>query len=283
MTATVGFFDGVHRGHRFLIERLLKEDSSMIITFRNHPLSVLRPETPIRLLTTFDEKIELLRLAGVENIVTLEFNRSLASMTAAEFMTRISEKYGVGHLLMGYDNKIGCDGMSEGFEHAGQLPDVSSSLIRRALAEGRIEDANSMLGYNYFLCGKVIHGKQLGRTIGFPTANLDVAAEKMLPKRGAYIVRVEGREMRDESRETRVGMLNIGDTIEVHILDFDGDVYNKTIRIEFLSRLRDEMQFHTTEALRCQLEIDRNVVAGIRSFNSPSTPLQLPLNSPSDI
>ncbi len=294
MIATTGFFDGVHTGHRLVIERLVslahaRGDESLIVTFWPHPRAVLQDGArELRLLTSLEEKKALLTALGVDRIEVLDFTRAFASLTAEQYLRDVlRDRFGVTTLLMGYDNRLGSDRLtassltplaqSIGIELI-ELPalslhddpsfraesrnlEVSSTKIRRALQDGRIEDATSMLGYGYSLTGVVVAGNRMGRTIGFPTANLrPYEPLKLIPARGVYVVEAEvlGKRYR--------GMTDIGTrptvggtfpTIETHILDFDEDIYGLPLTITFLRRLRDEIHFPSLDALRQQLERDR--------------------------
>ncbi len=294
MIATTGFFDGVHTGHRLVIERLVslahaRGDESLIVTFWPHPRAVLQDGArELRLLTSLEEKKALLTALGVDRIEVLDFTRAFASLTAEQYLRDVlRDRFGVTTLLMGYDNRLGSDRLtassltplaqSIGIELI-ELPalslhddpsfraesrnlEVSSTKIRRALQDGRIEDATSMLGYGYSLTGVVVAGNRMGRTIGFPTANLrPYEPLKLIPARGVYVVEAEvlGKRYR--------GMTDIGTrptvggtfpTIETHILDFDEDIYGLPLTITFLRRLRDEIHFPSLEALKQQLERDR--------------------------
>ena len=305
MIATTGFFDGVHTGHRLVIERLVslahaRGDESLVVTFWPHPRAVLQDGArELRLLTSLEEKKALLTALGVDRIEVLDFTRAFASLTAEQYLRDVlRDRFGVTTLLMGYDNRLGSDRLtasslaplaqSIGIElielpalslHDGPSfraeanPDhlsfraesrnleVSSTKIRRALQDGRIEDATSMLGYGYSLTGVVVAGNRMGRTIGFPTANLrPYEPLKLIPARGVYAVEAEvlGKRYR--------GMTDIGTrptvggtfpTIETHILDFDEDIYGLPLTITFLRRLRDEIHFPSLEALKQQLLLDR--------------------------
>ena len=292
MIATTGFFDGVHTGHRLVIERLVsmaheREDESLIVTFWPHPRAVLQDGArELRLLTTLEEKKALLSALGVDRIEVLDFTRAFAALTAEQYLRDVlRDRLGVTTLLVGYDNRLGSDclmaselatlAQSVGIElvelpalsflveakSESRNPEVSSTKIRRALQEGRIEDANCMLGYGYSVTGVVVAGNRMGRTIGFPTANLRPSEPlKLIPARGVYAVEAEvlGRRYR--------GMTDIGirptvggtiPTIETHILDFSEDIYGLPLKITFLRRLRDEIHFPSLEALRQQLELDR--------------------------
>ena len=285
MIATTGFFDGVHCGHRLVIERLVSEahargDESLVVTFWPHPRAVLQDGArELRLLTSLEEKKALLTALGVDRIEVLGFTREFAALTAERYLREVlRDRFGVTTLLMGYDNRIGSDRLTASslgplVHHLGMdiievealsaSPDnaVSSTKIRKALEEGRIDDANRMLGYRYSLQGVVVAGNRLGRTIGFPTANMKLVEPlKLVPARGVYAVDVEvlGKTWR--------GMTNIGmrptvggtfTTIETNILDFDEDIYGLPIRVTFLRRIRDEVRFPSLEALKEQLGRDR--------------------------
>ena len=320
MIATTGFFDGVHLGHRLVIERLVslareRGDESLVVTFWPHPRAVLQDGArELRLLTTLEEKKELLRSLGVARVEVLDFSRSFASLTAEEYLRDVlRDRFGVKTLLVGYDNRLGSDrltapalkplaqplgielielepfGMgkhpetvigddpsqsklwappSYAAEGGHRFPDVhpslthiSSTVIRNALDRGDIQSATEMLGYGYSLKGVVVAGNRLGRTIGFPTANMKLYEPlKLVPGRGVYVVEAQvlGKKYR--------GMTNIGlrptvggsfTTIETHILDFDEDIYGLPLTITFLRRLRDEVHFPSLEALKEQLEKDR--------------------------
>ena len=288
MIATTGFFDGVHLGHRLVIERLVslareRGDESLVVTFWPHPRAVLQDGArELRLLNSLEEKKELLRNLGVDRVEVLDFTRSFAALTAEQYLREIlRDRFGVTTLLMGYDNRLGSDRLTAdtlkpiaegiGMELKELLPlsfrpseasgEISSTQIRTALENGDIVSAAEMLGYRYSLKGVVVAGNRLGRTIGFPTANMKLYEPlKLVPGRGVYAVEAEvlGKKYR--------GMTNIGlrptvggsfTTIETHILDFDEDIYGLPLRITFLRRLRDEVHFPSLEALKDQLEKDR--------------------------
>ena len=288
MIATTGFFDGVHLGHRLVIERLVslareRGDESLVVTFWPHPRAVLQDGArELRLLNSLEEKKELLRSLGVDRVEVLDFTRSFAALTAEQYLREIlRDRFGVTTLLMGYDNRLGSDRLTADMlfpkasaldielielEPFGQdvhpaLTHISSTRIRKSLEDGKVEEAAEMLGYGYSLRGVVVAGNRLGRTIGFPTANMKLYEPlKLVPGRGVYAVEAEvlGKKYR--------GMTNIGlrptvggsfTTIETHILDFDEDIYGLPLRITFLRRLRDEVHFPSLEALKDQLEKDR--------------------------
>ena len=289
MIATTGFFDGVHTGHRLVIERLVslareRGDESLVVTFWPHPRAVLQDGArELRLLNSLEEKKGLLRNLGVDRVEVLDFTRSFAALTAEQYLREIlRDRFGVTTLLMGYDNRLGSDRLTAAalkpiadgigmelielsplsFRPSEASGEISSTQIRTALESGDIESAAEMLGYGYALKGVVVAGNRLGRTIGFPTANMKLYEPlKLVPGRGVYVVEAEvlGKKYR--------GMTNIGlrptvggsfTTIETHILDFDEDIYGLPLRITFLRRLRDEVHFPSLEALKRQLEKDRD-------------------------
>ena len=289
MIATTGFFDGVHLGHRLVIERLVslareRGDESLVVTFWPHPRAVLQDGArELRLLNSLEEKKGLLRNLGVDRVEVLDFTRSFAALTAEQYLREIlRDRFGVTTLLMGYDNRLGSDRLTAAslkpiadgmgmelielsplsFRPSEASGEISSTQIRAALEEGDITSAAEMLGYGYALKGVVVAGNRLGRTIGFPTANMKLYEPlKLVPGRGVYVVEAEvlGKKYR--------GMTNIGlrptvggsfTTIETHILDFDEDIYGLPLRITFLRRLRDEVHFPSLEALKEQLEKDRD-------------------------
>lgn len=281
--ATIGFFDGVHLGHQCLIRQVRDEalrrcGHSLLITFDRHPRSVFAPETAPRLLTSAAEKLELLRATGVDDIYVLPFDREMASLTARDFMQQVlRQQLDVDTLVIGYDHHFGRP-QGEGFEQyraygremglevvlARELEaeHVSSSAIRRALECGDVATANHLLGRPYSWTGRVVHGRAIGRQLGFPTANFEPQdPEKVLPARGAYAVRLRESGAR--------AMLNIGcrptldngsdTTVEAHLLDFHGDLYNQTFTLSFISRLREERRFDSEEELARQLQHDESV------------------------
>ena len=288
MIATTGFFDGVHTGHRLVIERLVslaheRGDESLVVTFWPHPRAVLQDGArELRLLTTLEEKKAMLAALGVDRVEVLDFTRAFASLTAEQYLRDILRtRLGVTTLLVGYDNRLGSDRLtapalaplaqevgielielpSLSFRAESRNLEVSSTKIRCALQDGRIEEATSMLGYGYSLTGVVVAGNRMGRTIGFPTANLRLYEPlKLVPARGVYVVEAEVlgkkyRGMKDIGTRPTVG--GTFPTIETHILDFDEDIYGLPLTITFLRRLRDEIHFPSLEALKQQLILDR--------------------------
>jgi riboflavin kinase / FMN adenylyltransferase len=290
--ATVGFFDGVHAGHRFLIEELktlarARNLKSMVVTFGTHPRKVLNSDFQPKLLTTLSDKLEQINTTGIDYCEVLDFSVELAQLSAFEFLkTILKEKLNVKTLLVGHDHRFGhnrTDGFSE-YKAYGEMLDIkviqaqryktpednhiSSSEIRLALEQGNIEHANRLLTYPYSFQGKVIDGFKVGRKIGFPTANLQpVDSDKLIPPLGVYAVKVYWNE------KFYKAMMNIGTrptltddyhiSIEVHILDFDEDIYNQLIKVEVLSKIRDEKKFNGMEELVEQLKKDRETVVGL--------------------
>lgn len=287
--ATIGFFDGVHRGHQFMIDRLndmAHEEGkrSLVITFDRHPRQVVHTDYVPQLITTATEKLQLLRSTAADRIEVLHFDTDMARLSAHDFMRYVlHDKYGVVTLLTGYDNRFGHN-RAEGFADYVRYGEeigikvrqntpidvdglrVSSSLVRRLLIdEGNAEEAARCLGRPYSITGCVAHGFQEGRRMGFPTANIvPESTEKLTPKGGVYAARASV-----EGGEWMPAMLNIGTnptfrrehlSIEAHIIGFSGDIYGKRVCIEFVRRLRDERRFDSAEALQAQLEADRKAV-----------------------
>jgi riboflavin kinase/FMN adenylyltransferase len=280
---TIGSFDGVHLGHKSILNRLtelgqLLKLPTCLITFWPHPKKLLQPN-PIELLNTLDEKISLLRSFNITHLIVLPFSDTLKAQSADDFIQEILiKKLHTKHLVIGYDHRFGNN--REGDIHflnqhkkkygiqtveiSKQEIDnatISSTAIREHLKKGEIEIANKILGYPYLLSGVVSKGQQLGRTIQFPTANLSIETEeKLIPAHGVYVVRVY------VGHRHYCGMMNIGmrptvngihRTIEVHILEFNEDIYEKNIRMELLHYLRAEQKFTSIDALKAQLETDK--------------------------
>lgn len=288
--ATIGFFDGVHRGHRFLINQVKEVAAkdglcSVLVTFPIHPRQVIQTTYRPLLLTSPQEKIELLGTTGTDYCILLPFTHELSLLSAREFMQLLRDKFNIRTLVIGYDHRFGHN-RSENFEdyrHYGEELNIyieraraytdgedkiSSSVIRRLLKEGNVSRAGQFLGYNYFLDGTVVDGYKVGRKIGFPTANLKVdCADKLIPSEGVYAVYVyvEGKKW--------AGMLNIGHrptinngmnlSIEVNILDFSDNIYHKEMRIEFVEYLRAEEKYNSIDALITQMHKDREETAKI--------------------
>jgi len=290
--ATIGFFDGVHRGHQFMIDSLTtmahaQGRQSLVITFDRHPRQVVHADYVPQLITTTDEKLQLLHATAADRIEMLHFDAQMAQLSAYEFMRQVlHEKYGVAMLLTGYDNRFGHN-RAEGFADYVRYGEemgmkvlqntpididgmrVSSSLIRRLIVEGNITEASNCMGHPYSITGSVAHGFQEGRRIGFPTANIvPESAEKLVPGNGVYATRVSV-----EGGEWMPAMLNIGTnptfqrqqtTIEAHIIGFEGDIYGRKVRVKFGRKLRDEQRFESVEALQKQLEADKKEVEVVR-------------------
>ncbi len=295
--ATIGFFDGVHRGHRFLIRQLTRyavghDLASLLVTFRTHPRQVMQAAYQPQLLTTYDEKCGQLATTGADYCLTLDFTTALAALSARRFMAEIlKEKLSVKVLVIGYDHRFGHD-RSEGFaeyvEYGRELGmevvradafamsevNVSSSMVRACLAEGEVGMAARCLTRPYEITGRVVHGFHVGHELGFPTANIQVEdSQKLIPKNGVYAVWVKGKIGGEE--HVWGGMLNIGlrptmengenRTIEVHLLDFAGDLYGCRLTLSFVRRLRDERKFRNKGELVHQLREDEAMVRMILS------------------
>ena len=270
--ATIGFFDGVHKGHRYLFKQLNEEAAArglkpLIVTFEEHPRTVLQSDYIPKLLSTKEERKALLSAYG--EVVMLRFS-TIRDLTAEQFMIRLKEEYGVEVLLMGYDHRFGSDGLrnSEDYcrvgakqgievlrmeEYQDGTQHVSSTEIRTALEKGDVERAKELLGRPYALFGKVVHGKGLGRTIGFPTANIEPEEpNKIIPMAGVYAVEVTGYGL----QVTGICNVDSKGTIEVHILDYKGDLYDQPLEIQFERFIREERQFHSLDELQQQIKAD---------------------------
>jgi len=286
MVVATGFFDGVHVGHRLVIRQLVEAaavrgDESMVITFWPHPRNVLQKEArSLRLLTTLQEKKRMLQELGVDHVEVLPFTKDFSAMTTQEYLRMLMERFGAKTVLLGYDNRVGSDAMNPdqvagtagdlGLEviRTAMVPSeqgyaVSSTKIRNLLEAGDVQGAASMLGYEYSLHGVVVAGNRIGRTLGFPTANMQLYEPlKLVPGNGVYFVKVEtvGKSL--------LGMCNIGyrptvsagnaRTIETNIFGFDEDIYGLDIRVTFLRKIRDEVRFASLDELKAQLSRDRD-------------------------
>lgn len=290
--ATVGFFDGVHAGHRFLIRELKHRAAqhqlkSMVITFSIHPRKVLQTAYQPQLLTNAEEKLNLLEQTGVDEVVVLDFTPEMAKLSAQEFMQLVLiEQYNVNLLLVGHDHRFGhnrSDSFAEYEAYGRQLGmtviraqrystrdyrHISSSDIRQAIEYGQIEMANELLTYPYTFTGKVINGFKVGRKIGFPTANLSpVDHDKIIPGTGVYAVEVLWQS------EHYKGMMNIGlrptlanskeMSMEVHIIDFNDNIYGHNIKVTVLKKIREERKFTSVDELIEQLKLDKNFVVNL--------------------
>ena len=280
--AVTGTFDGVHLGHRFLLDALRSRAAErglepMVLTFNEHPLALMAPDRVPPELTSAARRRALLEAEGVE-VEMLEFNEGLRAMTAEEFLTMLNRRYGVELFLLGFNNRIGSDragaeslaGRRIGgvevvaaTEHPELL--VSSSRIRLALAEGNVEAAASMLGRPFAVEGTGVSGRQLGRTIGFPTANVEPAPNAAIPAVGVYAGRMLGHKavINVGRRPTVEGRTDAPLSIEAHLLDFSGDLYGRHVELEFTRRLRGEQKFASLDELKNvinkDVELTRNL------------------------
>lgn len=288
--AAIGMYDGVHLGHRFLIDYLGVEARSRglvpsVVTFSRHPLSIVRPLEVPALLTTLEERVRMLGDAGAEDVIVLAFNDSLRKSTAEEFLRKLKRNYGIEALVLGFNNRFGHDrpenlaqyreiGARAGVdviaapEYRGEASPVSSSVIRKHLDNGDMEKAAKALGRPYSLTGEVVDGQKLGRTLGFPTANIELmCAESLVPKPGVYAAYVTTPD-----GERRAAVVNIGYrptvdassdepdghklSIEAHIIGYTGYIYGEYIRIEFVKYLRQERKFSSAAKLSSQVKDD---------------------------
>ena len=274
---TIGTFDGVHIGHKYIIEHLNKiakreHGESVLLTFFPHPRHVLyEDDQALKLLNTFDEKKESLKDVGLQNFVVQNFTKEFSRIKYVNFVRDVLvEKLNVDHLVIGYDHHFGRnrEGSIKELQELSslynftleQIPpqkkndvSVSSTKIRKLLQEGNIENANKYLGYEYMLTGNVVHGNKMGRTINYPTANLEVEDCKLIPKAGVYVVKL------NFMTTNFFGMLNIGvktNKMEVHIFNFSKEIYNEKIKIKLISRLRDGIDFNNSKDLKKQLQQD---------------------------
>lgn len=272
-----GFFDGVHLGHREVIKTLVssarkKGEEALVVTFDAHPRTVLQQDAgKLRLLTTPQERERLLLSLGVDRVETIPFSKQFASMDAESYIRNVlMDKFKATSIILGYDNRLGSDML--GVKEIGNLcaelglkmeevapyvmPDgttVSSTRIRNSLSDGMVDYANDMLGYRYMLTGVVVSGKQIGRTIGFPTANtLPSAPLKLVPERGVYLTEV------DVLGGHFYGMTNIGDIVETNIFDFDESIYGLELTLRFVSRIRDMRTMSGLDDLKSQLSADKS-------------------------
>ena len=286
MVVATGFFDGVHLGHRLVIEELVKasrqrDEESMVVTFWPHPRNVLQQEARnLRLLSTLEEKKSMLLSLGVDRVEVLDFTKSFSTLTARDYLVRyLMGKFRATAIVLGYDNKVGSDAVKSDdvSRIAGQLGltvirtgaypgrdgvAISSTKIRRRIADGDVDIAASMLGYEYSLLGVVVAGNRLGRTLGFPTANMQLYEPlKMIPGKGVYFVKVGvlGAEywgMCDVGNKPTVGN-GSQISIETNIFDFDEDIYGLDIKVTFIRNIRDEVRFDSLDLLKEQLIKDR--------------------------
>lgn len=281
---TIGTFDGVHIGHQKILEQLVatakKENAnSVLLTFFPHPRMVLQKDNSIKLINTINERIEILEKTGLDYLIIHPFDKEFSRLSALDFVRNILVSHiNTSKLIIGYDHRFGKnrEGNFEQLQDFGHTYDfevleipaqdinnisISSTKVRNALLESDIKKANRYLGYHFSLTGKVVSGKQLGNTIGYPTANIEVAEDyKLIPQKGAYLVSSEIDGI------LYYGMMNIGvrptvnginETIEVHFFDFDQNIYGKTLKIEILDFLRNEQKFDSVTALKEQLHQDK--------------------------
>ncbi|MBQ7531089.1 MAG: riboflavin biosynthesis protein RibF [Paludibacteraceae bacterium] len=289
--ATIGFFDGVHKGHHYLFEQLRRyaaeyDERPLIFTFLQHPRTVLaklqgNDDFCPSLLTTTDEREQLLGQFG--DVHFFDF-AEVQPLTAAQFLDYLADRWKVRHLLMGYNHRFGSDGRLTDEQYAAIARQVgirilradsygedglkpSSTVIRNLLVRGDIAAANRLLGYEYMLTGRVVHGRMIGRQIGFPTANIVPAPDKLIPTSGVYkaVVSANGQQLMANGLINAQALVNIGtnptvgnthQTIEVHIPDFSGDLYNQSITLHFTERLREERRFDSLDDLRKQIQCD---------------------------
>lgn len=276
---TVGTFDGVHCGHKTVIHTLLKEASlrsllPLAVTLDPHPMRVVAPERAPKLLETIDERLSHLYKLGVTPIV-LPFSEEVRNLTAKQWLAMMKERFDMKLLICGYDNRFGSDGRNlsmEDISHlaseldietivATELPDISSSQIRRAIEDGDVAKAAKMLGRPYSLSGTVTCGRQLGQTIGFPTANLDVSGDILIPANGVYAALATLSDGRTLPAVVNIGNrptigANLPPTIEAHIPDFSEDLYTQPLRLSFAERIRDEQRFGSLEELKEAISTD---------------------------
>lgn len=280
-----GFFDGVHTGHRLVIETLVetarrRAEESIVLTFWPHPRIVLQDDAiDLRLLNTLDEKVALLKSLGVDKVEIIRFDKEFSAMLTEEYLREVVVgKFGGTAILLGYDNRIGHDSLTPArtAEIASSLGldvirtdkvssvgiAVSSTKIRTALRSGDVDLAAQYLCYDYSLEGEVVHGKKLGRTIGFPTANLSVSEPlKLIPAIGVYLSQVS------VGNRLFWGMTNVGEGIETHIFDFDEDIYGQNIRVSFVKKVRDEISFGSLQELKTQLAEDEKFCKNLLSLH----------------
>ena len=281
---TIGTYDGVHLGHKSILKKMKKATlkniyESVVLTFFPHPRMVLQQDSSIKLLNTIDEKATLLEKFGIDNLIIHPFDEAFSNLSAEEFVKDILvDKLNIHKIIIGHDHRFGKNrsadindlisfGKKYGFEveqiSAKEIDEIaiSSTKIRKALLDGNIKLANEYLGYPYFISGKVVDGKKIGRTIGFPTANIQInESYKLLPKNGVYVVSSKINNI------LYFGMMNIGknptlgdneQSIEIHFFDINEDIYNKNLQISILEHIREEQKFNSLNELQAQLEKDK--------------------------
>lgn len=281
---TIGTFDGVHLGHQKVLERLTKEAKnnnlkSTVLTFFPHPRTVLNPNKPLKLINSVNERTDLLSKSKIDNLIIHPFDKSFSELDPEKYVLEILvKKLKAKIILIGYDHKFGKNrtadindlkmyGEKYGFKvieiKAEEISNIaiSSTKIRKAISEGDISTAKEYLGYDVTLSGRIVHGKSIGRTIGFPTANVEVSEEyKLLPKNGVYLIQSI------INKKQVFGMMNIGvkptliessKTIEINFFDFEGDLYDWNIRVNIKQFIRDEIKFESLELLKSQIQKDK--------------------------
>ena len=292
---TIGTFDGVHIGHKKIINQLTSTSSkeqltSILLSFFPHPKMVLQNDRALKLINTITEKEELLNNLDLDYLIIKEFTKEFSRLSALEFVRDILvNKLNAKHIIIGYDHHFGRNRTAniEQLKEFGLLYDfkvteilaqdindvaISSTKIRKALINGEIQLANKFLGYDYFFNGNIVHGNSIGKTISFPTANIEVhESYKLVPKNGVYIVKTF------IDKKLIFGMMNIGfnptfdgtkQSIEIHFLNFNKNIYNQNLTIYMISRIRDEKKFNSVEGLKTQLELDKvSTLSYIESLN----------------
>ena len=290
---TIGVFDGVHAGHRYLLERLRRRAAekdllSGVVTFSPHPQSVLHPENQLPWLSNLEDRTRALQELGIDILAVLTFTHRLAQLSAREFVSLVAQYLKMRGVMVGPDFALGRD--REGdinmlrtlggdmqfsvevippYTINGEA--VSSTLIRQALGQGDMRKVQRLMGHYFHLRSKVITSGKRGRVLGFPTANLDLVPQQALPGNGIYatIVHIDGRQF---PAATNIGVRpTFGEgmkTVETHLLDYEGDLYGKEIKVEFMQKLRDEQRFASSEALKAQIEKDLRAVEGILARDS---------------
>lgn len=281
---TIGTFDGIHIGHKKILERVINTAKiqnleSLVLTFFPHPRMVLQKDTDIKLIHTINERANILADLGLNNLIIQPFSKEFSRLSATEFVRDILvHKLNVKHIIVGYDHRFGRNRTAniDSLKEFGEIYDftveeisaqdidavaVSSTKIRKALINGNLQTANSYLGAEFQLKGTVAKGKGIGKTINFPTANISISEDyKMVPKNGVYIAKAEIENI------TYTGMMNIGNnptvngktqSIEIHLFNFNKDIYHKEITVSIQKRIRDEQKFESIEALQSQLKKDK--------------------------
>ena len=280
---TIGTFDGIHIGHNEILKKLIEESEknnlpSLIVTFFPHPRMILQKSNEIKMIDTMDEKIDLLEKAGIDNLIIHPFDDNFSKIRGKEFVEDILvKKLKIKQIIVGYDHRFGKDreasvedlkkfGLDYMF-HVNEIPAqeidsiaISSTKIREAILTGEIQKCNEFLGRNFMLTGKVVYGEGLGKKMNFPTANIEIEENyKIIPKNGVYLIKTF------MNSNIYFGMMNIGvrptiggknKSLEIHFFNFKDDIYNKTISIEIMSKIRDEEKFSSIDKLKIQLKKD---------------------------